>query len=92
MQFCHYKFGSDYSAYLDAAKEETQKVLVNDEMKDTSVRLLRSKPFDLGVSNGRKAAARHILSLLRWHQARDALQAAIDAELSSEDEDDSMGL
>lgn len=85
VQFCHYKFGADYSAYLDASNKEAQKSLINDNNKDTSVRLIRSKPFDLAMSNGRRAAVRHILALLRRQQRQRA-----EAEISSSDEDDSM--
>ncbi|KAJ6782350.1 hypothetical protein PWT90_03425 [Aphanocladium album] len=84
--FCHFKFGIDYNAYLDAMNREAQRALVRDIKKDTSVRLLRSKPFDLRTAAGRKAAARHILALLRQHQK--ATTAPAPAEATTSDSDD----
>lgn len=89
MRFIHFKFGRDYAEYLDALDETAQIELINDEEKDIFVYMHNTKWFNLQSHEGRRTALCHILALLRWHDAQDALrrQAADDAMGPGEDDD-----
>ncbi|KAH7303706.1 hypothetical protein B0I35DRAFT_155857 [Stachybotrys elegans] len=88
MCFFHFKFGDDYVEYLDATNETAQRELVNDEGKDTCVYMHGMKWYNLLLWEGRRNALCHILSVLRWHDARDVRrQAAGDFTEGSDDYD-----
>ncbi|KAH7303353.1 hypothetical protein B0I35DRAFT_180156 [Stachybotrys elegans] len=88
MCFFHFKFGDDYVEYLDATNETAQRELVNDEGKDTCVYMHGTKWYNLLLGEGRRNALCHILSVLRWHDARDVRhQAAGDFTEGSDDYD-----
>ena len=69
-----------------------QREIINDESKDTFVHLKSTKWFNIQAGDGRRIALCHILTLLRWHDAQDALhsEAAYDSSGQEEDVDYSM--
>ncbi|KAH7303000.1 hypothetical protein B0I35DRAFT_196080 [Stachybotrys elegans] len=88
MCFLDFQFGRDYMEYLDTMNETAQRELINDEEKDTFVYMHRTEWYNLLAGEGRRNAFCHILSLLRWHDARDVRrQAAGDFTEGSDDYD-----
>jgi len=89
VRFIHFKFGRDYAEYVDALDETAQIELINDEEKDACVYMHSTKWFNLQLQEGRRIALCHILALLRWHDAQDALhrQTTDDAMGPEEDND-----
>lgn len=97
LRFIHFKFGSHYGEYVDAASEMTQKTLVDDENRDTFIYMHSTKWFNLQSPGGRKSALCHILAMVRWHDERNTILFPVvddssgpedDSDLSMEDHSD----
>lgn len=65
LHFIDFKFGSYYGEYFDATNEMSQKVLIDDENRDTFICMHNTKWFDLQSPGGRKTALCHILAIVR---------------------------
>ena len=65
VRFIHFTFGSDYGEYLDATTETEQLQIVGDTAKDTFAYVSWTKWFDLRMSEARRIAACHLLTLVR---------------------------
>ncbi|QUC22974.1 uncharacterized protein UV8b_07215 [Ustilaginoidea virens] len=65
VRFIHFTFGSDYGEYLDASTETEQLQIVGDTAKDTFAYVSWTKWFDLRMSEARRIAACHLLTLVR---------------------------
>jgi hypothetical protein len=88
VRFIHFKFGRDYAEYIDAPDETAQIELINDEEKDVFVYMHNTKWFNLQSHEGRRIALCHILALLRWHDAQDALRPQTTDDAMGPEEDD----
>ncbi|GLA55781.1 hypothetical protein AnigIFM63604_002730 [Aspergillus niger] len=86
--FMNKEFGSHYNEYIDAAKEPSQRMLVDDRDKDTFVYMSSTQWFNLESPVGRRSALCHILALVSWHHERDAMDS--DDSFDSEDDRDLM--
>jgi hypothetical protein len=88
VRFIHFEFGRDYAKYIDTADETAQIELINDEGKDVFVYMHNTKWFNLQSHKGRRIVLCHILALLRWHDAQDALRLQTTDDATGPEEDD----
>lgn len=88
IRFICFRFGSHYNEYIDAAKEPSQRVLVDDRDKDTFVYMSSTQWFNLESPVGRRSALCHVLALVSWHHEQAAMDS--DDSFDSEDDDDLM--
>jgi hypothetical protein len=63
---------TSYARYLDATDEASQRAVVDEPGADTFVHLSGSKWVNLQISEGRQSALCHVLSLVPWHDGRQA--------------------
>ncbi|KAI0435842.1 hypothetical protein F4803DRAFT_276767 [Xylaria telfairii] len=68
VRFLYFRFGRDYSDYLDAIDGQIQMQIVNNELRDPYVYMQSTRWFSLQSGEGRKSALCHILALLKWHE------------------------
>ncbi|KAI0399639.1 hypothetical protein F4802DRAFT_602827 [Xylaria palmicola] len=68
VRFLHFRFGRDYSDYLDAIDKQAQMRIVNDEQRDPHAYMHSTRWLNLQSGEGRKNALCHILALIRWHE------------------------
>jgi hypothetical protein len=68
VRFLYFRFGRDYSDYLDAIDAQPQMRIVNDERRDPYVYMQSTRWFNLQSGEGRKSALCHVRALLKWHE------------------------
>lgn len=91
VRFVHFKFGRRYMEYLDAADEEAQIRLVDNNERGTCVRMRSTRWFNLQEHWGRRMSLCHVFSLLRWHDAQQD-SGCTDELVEESDEDNDMDI